>query len=279
MNSQSLITLTTDFGTADGTVAAMIGVIKSICPDAELISVNSGIPPHDVARGAWALCQAAPFYPRNTIHVAVVDPGVGSARRALMATTEHGTFVGPDNGVLTWATRGSTGVVWRTLENPSYRISPFGVTFDGRDLFAPAAAYLAVGADPASFGPVIEDPVILRWPQPQRGDDTIEGEVLIVDHFGNLITNVPLVMVAELCGDRSFQVILPAARSAVPGKHRTATDPAPFARSYDDIRGRLGAVINGAGLVEIASCQGSAASVAGRGRGDRVVVRTQGAGK
>ncbi len=279
MPPRPLITLTTDFGTADGTVAAMIGVIKSICPDAEVIGVNSGIPAHDVPRGAWALCQSAPFYPKDAIHLAVVDPGVGSSRRAVMATTDHGTFVGPDNGVLTWATRESSGLVWRALENPAYRIAPLGVTFDGRDLFAPVAAHLAAGVDPAMFGPEITNPVILRWPQPQRGDDTIEGEVLIVDHFGNLISNVPLTMVADLCGERAFQVILPAAHSAVPGRHRIATDPAPFARSYEDIRGRLGAVINGAGLIEIACRQGSAAAQSGRGRGDRVVVRLQGAGK
>ena len=279
MSPRPLITLTTDFGSADGTVAAMIGVIKSICAEAEVVSVNSGIPPHDIPRGAWALFQSAPFFPSDAIHLALIDPGVGSHRRPVMATTDHGTFIGPDNGVLTWAIRGVSGVTWRLLENPAYRIAPVGVTFDGRDLFAPVAAHLAAGADPEAFGPVIDDPVSLRWPEPQLRDDTIEGEILIVDHFGNLVTNVPLAMVAELCGDRSFQVILPAARSAIPGKHRTATDPAPFARNYDEIRGKLGAVINGAGLVEIAARQGSAAAQAGRGRGDRIVVRLQGGGR
>jgi S-adenosylmethionine hydrolase len=279
MPSRPIITLTTDFGSADGTVAAMIGVIKSICPEVEVISVNSGIPPHDIPRGAWALLQAAPFFPKHSIHVVVVDPGVGGHRRAVMARTDHGTFVGPDNGVLTWATRNASEVTWRILENPAYRIAPVGVTFDGRDLFAPAAAHLAAGVDPEEFGTVIDDPVTSRWPQPQIGDGTIEGEILIVDHFGNLVTNVPLAMVADLCGDRSFQVILPAARSAIPGKHRIATDPAPFARNYDEIRGELGAVINGAGLVEIAARQGSAAAQAGRGRGDRIVVRLQGGGR
>jgi hypothetical protein len=279
MPPHPIITLITDFGMADGTVGAMIGVVKSICPDAEVVNVASDVPAHDIARGAWALLQAAPFFPKGTIHVAVVDPGVGSSRRAVMALTQHGTFVGPDNGILTWAVRHLSEVTWRLLENPSYRIAPAGVTFDGRDLFASAAAYLAAGADPATFGPVINDPVPLRWPQPQSGDDHIDGEVLIVDHFGNLVTNIPLAMVADLCGERAFHVILPAARSAYPGKHRAATDPAPFARSYDDIRGKLGAVINGVGLVEIAAKQGSAASLAGRGRGDRVIVRLQGAGR
>jgi S-adenosylmethionine hydrolase len=272
-----LITLTTDFGSADGTVAAMIGVIESICPEAEVISVNSGVPPHDIVRGAWALFQSVPFFPGNAIHVGVVDPGVGSRRRAVMVTTEHGTLIGPDNGLLSWAVRDREHASWYQLENPSYRIAPFGLTFDGRDLFAPAAAYLAAGADPATFGPAISDRVILRWPQPRVVDEAIEGEILVVDQFGNLITNVPVALVAELCGGRSFQVVLPASRQITPGKHKTATDPAPFVRSYDDIRGRLGAVINGAGLVEIAARQGSASAYTGRARGDRVVVRMQGA--
>jgi len=279
MPPRPIITLTTDFGAADGTVAAMIGVIKSICPEAEVVSVTSGVPPHNIPRGAWALFQAVPFFPKGTIHIAVVDPGVGGGRRALLAVTGRGLLIGPDNGVLTWAVRDASEITWRSIENPFYRIAASGVTFDGRDLFAPLAAHLAAGVDPESVGPVISDPVILRWPQPQISVDAIEGEIVIVDQFGNLITNIPGNMVAELYGEHGFHVILPSSRATTPGKHRTVTDPAPFAPSYDEIRGRLGAVINGAGLIEIATRQGSAAALAGRDRGDRIVVRRQGAGR
>ena len=127
-----IITLITDFGPADGTVGAMIGVIQSICPEAEVVNVTSEA--------------------QSSI------PGVGSNRCPPMAVTGHGTFVGPDNGILSWAVRQAGETEWRQLQNPAYRIAPTGVTFDGRDLVAPVAAHMAAGADPATFGPVITTP-------------------------------------------------------------------------------------------------------------------------
>ncbi len=255
-----IITLTTDFGLADGTVGAMIGVIKSICPQSEVVNLAADIPPQDIARGAWALYQAAPFFPADAIHVTVVDPGVGSDRRRILMETDHGTFIGPDNGVMSWA--------WRTigrrhtygLINPSYRIARIGVTFDGRDLFAPAAAHLALGVDPESFGPEIVDPVELPWPEPKRGDYRIEGEILVVDYFGNLITNVTLNDVAEGFGDEAFSVHLPGQRVA------------PFVGHYAGIRSDLGAVVNGSGLIEIAARDRSAWEMTGIGRGTAIVI-------
>lgn len=261
-----IITLTTDFGLADGTVGAMIGVIKSICPRAEVINLATDIPPQDVSRGAWALYQAAPFFPADAIHVAVVDPGVGSDRRGILVETDHGTFIGPDNGMMSWA--------WRTagrrhiygLINPSYRLARIGVTFDGRDLFAPSAAHLAMGVDPESFGPEIVDPVELPWPEPKRGERRVNGEILVVDCFGNLISNVTLNDVAEVFGDEAFTVHLPGQRVA------------PFVGHYAGIRSDLGAVVNGSGLIEIAARDRSAWEMTGIGRGTAVAIQGGGEG-
>jgi len=263
-SERPIITLTTDFGMADGTVGAMIGVIKSICPAAEVINVASDVPAHDIVRGAWALYQAAPFFPARAIHVAVVDPGIGTDRRGLLVTTRHGAFVGPDNGVLSWVLRQTDGIVFRVLENPAFRLAALGFTFDGRDLFAPAAAYLASGVDPAEFGPVIDDPVVLPWPEPRRIDGAIEGEVLVVDQFGNLITNIPFDLAATEFGDAALQV-------AVAG-----WPAGGIVRGYAGIEGSVGVVINGAGLLEIAANGRSATAVTGLARGARVTVTAGG---
>ena len=255
-----LITLTTDFGLADGTVGAMIGVIKSICPSAEVVNLASDVPAHDIVRGAWALFQASAFYPPDTIHLAVVDPGVGTDRRALAAFTERGTFLGPDNGVLTWALRGVGEVHHRELSNPAYRLVSDGVTFDGRDVFAPAAAYLAAGIDPAELGPVIGNPMEVPWPEPDCTEGRIAGEIVVVDRFGNLISNIPRAEVQREFGDCPVAIRI--------GPHHAGG----LVRGYADITGSLGTVVNGAGLLEIAGNRCSAAEAAGLGRGEAVFV-------
>ena len=166
---QSLITLTTDFGYADGAVGAMIGVIKSICPSAEVVSIANDIPPHDIVHGAWALYQSAPFFPSGTIHIAVVDSGVGTRRRAILIETEKGTLLGPDNGMLGWAANVMVPKRHFAIENTSYRLGPPGLTFDGRDLFAPVAAHLANGVEPSQIGTEITAIVDLSWPEPVVG--------------------------------------------------------------------------------------------------------------
>lgn len=258
-----LITLTTDFGYADGTVGAMIGVIKSICPDAEVVSIAHDIPPHDLVHGAWALYQSAPFFPPGTIHVAVVDPGVGTRRRAILIETERGVLLGPDNGMLGWAADAMTVVRRRAIENTSYRLGPRGLTFDGRDLFAPVAAHLASGIAPDELGEEIEAVVELSWPQPKVGQGRIEGEILLEDRFGNLITNIPFAAVASTFGDAEVMITL---------KGRPLGG---LSRGYAAIRGPLGAVINGAGLVEIAAPERSAAGMTGAERGDSVIITGQ----
>ena len=188
----NVITLTTDFGTADGFVGAMKGVILSLAPQATVIDVTHGIPPHDIRAGTFALETALPFFPQNAIHVVVVDPGVGSERAAILVETEHGRFIAPDNGVLTSVVPHDSAAHVYSLDKPNYWRRQVSATFHGRDVFAPIAAHLARGVRPALLGTPRAEMVRLPWPQPHRRADEIRGEIIHVDRFGNLITNVRL---------------------------------------------------------------------------------------
>jgi S-adenosylmethionine hydrolase len=200
-----IITLTTDFGQADGYVGAMKGVILSICPQATLVDLAHDIPPQDVRQAAHVLRTATPYYPSGTIHLVVVDPGVGSARRPLAIQTAKATFIGPDNGVFTPvllqdALYGKGPLVIH-LNQPQYWLATVSRTFHGRDLFAPVAAHLANGVPLAEMGTPITDAVVLNMPKPARQPDgRITGEVLYVDRFGNLITNIPAAWLSPETG-------------------------------------------------------------------------------
>ncbi|WP_430783840.1 SAM hydrolase/SAM-dependent halogenase family protein [Actinoplanes sp. G11-F43] len=182
------ISFTTDYGTFDGFVAACHGSIARVAPDVRVIDVTHHVPPADVTRGAAVLAQTAPHLPAS-VHLAVVDPGVGTARRGVVLTTPNGLLVGPDNGLLIWAAEALGGVTGAfELENEDWRLGDVSRTFHGRDLFAPAAARLAAGADPAEAGPAVDPATLIRLPDPAVtvGDGWIEAEVLTVDRFGNV---------------------------------------------------------------------------------------------
>jgi S-adenosylmethionine hydrolase len=182
------ISLTTDYGTFDGFVAACHGTIARISPAVRVIDVTHHVPPADVTRGAAVLAQTAPHLPRS-VHVAVVDPGVGTARRGLVLETPGGLLVGPDNGLLVWAAD-ALGGVDRAFElaNKDWQLGTVARTFHGRDVFAPAAAHLAQGAGPVDAGPAIDPADLVRLPDPvvTVGDGWIESEVGTVDRFGNV---------------------------------------------------------------------------------------------
>ncbi|MEU4621552.1 SAM-dependent chlorinase/fluorinase [Actinoplanes sp. NPDC023801] len=182
------ISFTTDYGTFDGFVAACHGSIARIAPDIKVIDVTHHVPPADVARGAAVLAQTAPHLPAS-VHLAVVDPGVGTARRGIVLTTPNGLLVGPDNGLLIWAADALGGITAaRELANKDWTLGDVSRTFHGRDLFAPAAARLAAGAAPEDAGPEIDPAGLTRLPDPvvTVGDGWIEAEVLTVDRFGNV---------------------------------------------------------------------------------------------
>lgn len=175
-----LLTLTTDFGLSDHYAAAMKGVIYSICPRARIVDISHEVTPFAISEGAYLIAQAYACFPPQTVHVAVVDPGVGSDRRAILMEAAGQYFVGPDNGIFTLAMARRKYKV-RELENPRYFRHPVSHTFHGRDIFAPAAAHLASGVAPSKFGPILRHPVLL---------DFERSQVLHIDRFGNIVTSL-----------------------------------------------------------------------------------------
>ncbi len=187
-----IITLLTDFGDQDGYVAAMKGVILGIAPDVTLVDITHAIMPQAIQQAAYVLAQAAPFFPPGAIHLAVVDPGVGSSRRPLALQTAFAAFVGPDNGLFSAALASAADFTCVQLDQPRFWRAQPSHTFHGRDIFAPVAAHLARGAPLTELGTPISDPVRLNLPAPQRGPDgLLSGAIIHVDHFGNLISNIP----------------------------------------------------------------------------------------
>ena len=253
----AVITLTTDFGTRDTYVAEMKAAILSITSDVHVVDVTHEIAPHDVLEGALALEAAAPWFPTATIHVAVVDPGVGTARRGLAVASRDQVFIGPDNGLFTPFLGASP---WRAFELTAteFRRASVSPTFHGRDVFAPAAAHVARGLSPERLGPRVTDPVLLVWPRPRVAARRIGGVVIHVDRFGNLVTSIPGEAVASLGSSLTVRV---GARSL------------PLVRTYGELaRGRAGALVGSRNRLEIAVNAGSAAAVLGARRGTSVVV-------
>ena len=188
--ARPLITLLTDFGDRDYFVASMKGVILSICPDAHIVDLSHHITPHHIEEAGYLLHSCYSRFPDETIHVCVVDPGVGSARRPLLVKTSRYYFCAPDNGLLTRVLRDERDTEIRVIENPQYRLHSEGATFHGRDLFAPAAAWLARGEPVSSFGRVLDEPVTHSIADPIRQGQELVGRIEYVDQFGNLITNI-----------------------------------------------------------------------------------------
>ncbi|MCA1815964.1 MAG: SAM-dependent chlorinase/fluorinase [Acidobacteria bacterium] len=255
-----IITLLTDFGTQDYFVGAMKGVILSINPRATVVDITHEIPAHDIRAGAFTLRAAAETYPAGTVHVAVVDPGVGSERRAIIAECAGQFFVAPDNGLLSYACTRPTRVVNAT--NRKFFRESVSDTFHGRDIFAPAAAALSSGVAPAEFGEEVDDWVRLPAPAPRRSDDgTLEASVIHVDRFGNLVTDITR-------GDLADEEIARGATLTLNGRtisrfrHFFAedSDDAPFA------------IWGSAGFLEIAAFQASAAEHLGARVGQSIQV-------
>lgn len=192
-----IITLLTDFGLRDAYVGAMKGVILSIAPRVTLVDLSHHIPPQDVTAGAFVLGSAWQFFPEGTIHLAVVDPGVGSGRRAIAVATQGHVFVAPDNGLLSLALGEEAPFEAVALTNPRYWRTPSpSRTFHGRDIFAPAAAHLAQGIPLPTLGEPIVEIARLPWPKPIRlAEGGLRGEIVYLDHFGNAVTNLPEALV------------------------------------------------------------------------------------
>ncbi len=197
--SQAIITLTSDFGPGPF-VGLMKGIILGICPSARLVDLDHGVPPQDVMAGALILEQALGVFPAGTVHLAVVDPGVGGERRAVALKAAGALWVGPDNGLFTPALNTDDRARVYEITDQSLFRQPMSNTFHGRDVFAPVAARLTCGHDITSLGPEVSDPIILDWPQPKEEGEALLGRVLAADHFGNLMTNLGRTQVEDFLG-------------------------------------------------------------------------------
>lgn len=255
--NKRIITLTTDFGTADYYTGAMKGVILRIQPSAQIVDISHNIQPFEISDGAFTVAQACPYYPKKTIHVVVVDPGVGTDRRPILAQIDGQYYIAPDNGVLSMIFAGAERkALVRHLTNSRYFLKPVSRTFHGRDVFAPVAAQLASGIPPARFGPRIKDYLRLNFERPTRvGKLAWTGRILKVDRFGNLITNLH---VHEMAGVNTRPFELKVGAQVIERLALTFTECAA---------GELFVVVGSSGYLEVATNQGSAASLLGSGAG------------
>jgi hypothetical protein len=247
VNVSGVITLLTDFGLRDPYVGIMKGVILSINPDARIIDISHQTKPGSVYQAAGLIQEAYPFFPKGTIHVAVVDPGVGGDRRPILVKTKDHFFVGPDNGLF-WPiikTNHQTEIIH--LTETKYFLSDISNTFHGRDIFAPVAAHVSLGEDPLEMGSVINNPVPLRLPTPEQKGNHLSGQVIRVDHFGNLITNIHKKDMEKLLGTKP--PIIKVGKLIIRGVRST----------YSEVNtGETLALIGSSGYLEIAVNQGRA---------------------
>lgn len=186
----SIITLTTDFGTGSPYVAAMKGVILSINPAATVVDLTHAIGAQNIRQGALILAETTRWFPPGTIHVAVVDPGVGTSRKIVYARMGEHHFIAPDNGLLSRLALGTPPSTIRTVTEPGYWLPRVSTTFHGRDIMAPVAAHLSLGVEPERLGPVQHELALLKWTEALVSDRTIKGSIQSIDSFGNLITNI-----------------------------------------------------------------------------------------
>jgi S-adenosylmethionine hydrolase len=259
-----LITLLTDFGDRDSFVASMKGVILTINPHTAIVDLSHHVSPHSVEDAAHLLKSCYRYFPEGTVHVAVVDPGVGSARRPLIAQSEDYFFLAPDNGLLTLILAEDSTIEVREIENADYRLTSPGHTFDGRDLFAPAAAWLTKQEPFASFGRLIDDCKTFTISKPKWEAMALVGEIVHVDRFGNLISNLTPQHLEEVCvAAKRRQPFIRIGERIIEG----------LVASYSEgMVEQPSALINSDGRLEIFVKEASAADLLQTGRGERIEV-------
>ena len=276
----AIITLTTDFGLTDAYVAAMKGVILGINPEAKLIDICHTIKPQNIAQAAFVLNTAYKFFPKKTIHLVVVDPGVGTERRAIILRTPSADFVAPDNGVLSYVIQqfikgGLKGLINNlqqielepeleavAITKPQFWRSPVSPTFHGRDIFAPVAAQLSLGVPPIDFGEAISSVTILPLPHPyQAPDGSLVGHILHIDSFGNLITNIK----SDDLPRAKQAITIEVGNQLISGLSRT----------YAEGRGLL-ALIGSSGYLEVSLKEGSACAFLDAEVGNEIRIRRPG---
>jgi len=257
-----IITLTTDFGLKDPYAAEMKATILGICPNAAIVDITHEIEKFNTRMGAYVLASAVSYFPKGTIHVAIVDPGVGTQRRPILVQTQQGFFVGPDNGLLTLASeqQGITGI--HEITNPRLMLPRVSGTFHGRDIFAPTAAHLANGVHPAEFGPEIHDVVKPEFAKVTVRKNMLIGEVLHVDGFGNIITNIGEKETAQIRTKGVVNVELPNQKLKL-----------KLCKAYGEAKPQEPlALIGSHNYLEIAINQGNAATVFETKPGDKIKI-------
>ena len=247
-----IVTLLSDFGLMDPFVAEMKAVILSICPDARIVDVSHQVEKFNIRMGSFLLASAAPYFVEGTVHCAVVDPGVGGKRRPIVVETRRAVYVGPDNGLLIPAARRDGIRHVYVLSNGSLMREQVSATFHGRDVFAPAAAHLACGAQPKDCGQEISIFIQPTYAEPVFDGDSVLGEVFHVDGFGNIVTNIEHVTLSQigLKLENRIRIMLGRKRLLV-----------RYVRTYSDLRGNeLGLLVGSHGFLEIACREANAAT-------------------
>ncbi len=259
MNDERIITLTTDFGYRDPFAGEMKGVILSINPAARIVDITHGIEPQDVEQGSFIIGSSYKYFPEGTIHVCVVDPGVGSARRAIIIEAGGHYFIGPDNGLFSHVVAFSRGAKAVHITEKKCVLDMDSPTFQGRDVFAPAAAWLSRGVKIGDFGPAINDFKRLAIPAPVIGKDYVTGAVIYRDRFGNAVTNITKSALSSLGESVSGEVKSKAIR---------------LLKYYSQAEaGELACLVNSSGYLELFVNKGNAATMFDIKRGERVIVR------
>ena len=255
-----VITLLTDFGLEDAYVGIMKGAMLRINPAARLVDLTHAVPPQAIVAGALMLRSAVGYFPEGTVHLAVVDPGVGSARRPILIETQRGLLVGPDNGMLCPAAAALGRGRARLLAQERFFMHPVSQTFHGRDIFAPVAAHLSRGVDPAELVPPLDAIVELSLPSPTDAGSMITGEVVHVDHFGNLITNITADLVSRFPAQRVSVSIGQKPIGVLLTGYSGVSEGAPVA------------LVGSWGVLEVAIRNGNAAEMFAAGPGTPVTV-------
>ena len=256
-----MITLMTDFGTSDHYVGVMKGVILNINRQVEIVDITHAVPPQDIHGAAFLIDSAYRYFPTGTIHVVVVDPGVGSERRAIVCQTETAYFVCPDNGILTHIHHNEKHAHAVAVENSAYFLPQVSNTFHGRDIFAPVAAHLSRGVPISKLGNPVTQPVQLALPKPQVTEEMVIGHIIWIDSFGNLVTDISREILESLEGQNGVVIHVGSAKI----DH--------FNRSYAESEiGEVLAIIGSFNRLEISINQGNAAQVLGLKRGDTITI-------
>ena len=267
-----IITLTTDFGTSDAYVGIMKGVILSINPNARVVDLTHAIPPQDIYDAAFSIYVAHSYFPKGTIHIIVVDPGVGSDRQAVVSRTDNAFFVCPDNGVLSYVLQSvenerEQSIDSVAIQNAAYYLPEVSNTFHGRDIFAPVAAHLSLGAPFDDIGPPVQTLVQLPIQVPELARNSLTGQIVKIDRFGNAITNISETAIAHLKSASTGGITTYEIRIGSVRLHR-------FNRAYAESGvGEPLAIIGSSGLLEIAINGGNAKEDLGIKWGDSVVIQ------